>query len=165
MSTKQASFDIVSKLDEQEVKNALNQADREIKTRYDLKGSKCEIRFEPGALVLLADDELKLQAIDDILAQKLAKRSVPLEALSKGQVEPAAGGLVRRRIELQQGIPIEQAREIVKLVKHSKLKVQAQIQEDQVRVMGKNKDDLQAVIRLLKDAKLGIHMQFVNYRS
>jgi cyclic-di-GMP-binding protein len=165
MSSKQATFDIVSKIDEQEVKNAINQADREIKTRFDLKGTKSEIRLEPDAIVLLADDEIKLAAIDELLAQKLAKRSVPLEALEKGSIEPAAGGMVRMRIALQQGIPIEKAREMVKIVKNSKLKVQAQVQEDQVRVMGKNKDDLQAVMRLLKEAKLGVHMQFVNYRS
>ena len=165
MAANQASFDIVSKIDEQEVRNAINQAEREIKTRFDLKGSHCEIQLEPEALVLLAEDEIKLRAVDEILAQKLAKRGVPLEALSKGKLDPAAGGRVRLSIALQQGIPIEQAREIVKLVKGSKLEVQAQIQEDQVRVMGKNRDDLQAVMRLLKEAKLGIHMQFLNYRS
>jgi hypothetical protein len=165
MSKQQPSFDIVSKVDAQEVRNAVNQADREMKTRFDLKGSKCEIRIEEDGLVLLADDEIKLRAVDELLAQKLAKRSVPLEALSKGQVEPAAGGLARLRISMQQGIPIEKAREIVKLVKGSKLKVQAAIQEDQVRVTGKSKDDLQAVMKMLRESKLGIHMQFVNYRG
>jgi cyclic-di-GMP-binding protein len=162
--SKQASFDIVSKIDDQEVRNAVQQAEREIKTRFDLKGSRCEIRIEDDGLLLLADDDIKLQAIDELLAQKLAKRGVPLEALTKGKLEPVAGGQVRCRIALQQGIPIETAREIVKAVKSSKLKVQAQIQEDQVRVLGKSRDDLQAVMQILKDAKLGIHMQFVNYR-
>ena len=165
MAKQQASFDIVSKVDDQEVKNAVNQADREIKTRFDLKGSKCEIRIEEDALVLIADDDIKLSAIDELLAQKLAKRNVPLEALEKGEIEQAAGGLVRMRISLQQGIPIEKAREIVKIIKNSKLKVQAQIQDDQVRVLGKSRDDLQAVMMLLRESKLEIHMSFVNYRS
>jgi uncharacterized protein YajQ (UPF0234 family) len=165
MSKQQASFDIVSKVDEQEVKNAINQAEREIKTRFDLKGSKSEIVLEDEALLLSSDDDIKLQAIDEILAQKLAKRGVPLDALTKGKLEAAAGGQVRMRISLQQGIPIEKAREIVKIIKGSKLKVQAQIQDDQVRVLGKNRDDLQAVMKSLRDSNLGIHMSFVNYRS
>lgn len=165
MSSKFASFDVVSKIDDQEVKNAVNQADKELKTRYDLKGTKCEIKIEEAALLLSAEDEIKLEAIDEILSQKLAKRGVPLEGLKKNPPESSGGGGVRMKIELQQGIPMDQAKEMVKLIKNTKLKVQAQIQDDQLRVLGKDKDDLQAVMKLLREAKLGIHMQFVNYRS
>ena len=159
------SFDIACKLDMQEVANALNQATKEIHERYDLKGSRCQVTLEKTEIVVLADDDMKLKAVIDILQSKLHRRGVPLKALSYGKVEAAAGGALRQRIALQQGIPIEKAREIVKLIKETKLKVQAQIQEDQVRVFGKSRDDLQSVIAILRDKDLGIALQFLNYRS
>jgi hypothetical protein len=159
------SFDIACKLDMQEVANAINQTRKEIETRYDLKGSKCEVALEKTDLAVLAPDEMKLKAVLDILQGRLHRRGVPLKALSYGKVEQAAGGALRQKIALQQGIPIEKAREIVKLIKETKLRVQAAIQEDQVRVSGKNRDDLQAVIAMLRDKDLGIALQFINYRS
>lgn len=159
------SFDIVCKVDAQEVRNALDQARREIDTRYDLKGTKNEIALEESDIVLTAADEMKLKAVADILQSKLHRRGVPLKALTWGKVEEAAGGTRRQKVALQQGIPIEKAREIVRLVKDSKVKVQAQIQEDQVRVSGKNRDDLQKIIALLREKDLGIAVQFTNYRS
>ncbi len=163
----QNSFDIVSKVDLAEVKNAVNQAMKEIQQRYDLKGTGSEIRLldKESRLVTSSQDEFTLKAAETVLQQKLVRRSVSLRALTWGTVEPAAGGTVRREVEMQQGIPIEKAREIVKLVKRAKLKVQAAIQDDMVRISGKNRDDLQAVIALVKDADLGIDMQFTNYRS
>ena len=159
------SFDIVCKVDMQEVTNALDQTRREVDTRYDLKGSKNEIVLEKTDIVLTSADEMKLKAVVDIMQSKLHKRGVPLKALSYGKVEPAAGSTFRQRIGLQQGIPIDKAREIVRLIKDTKLKVQADIQEDQVRVSGKNKDDLQKVIALCREKDLGIPLQFVNYRG
>ncbi len=159
------SFDIACKIDMQEVANALDQARREIATRYDLKGAKNEITQEKTDITLLSADEMKLKAVVDILQSKLHKRGVPLKALTFGTVESAAGGAVRQKIELQQGIPTDKAREIVKLIKEMKLKVQASIQEDQVRVSGKNRDDLQTIIAMLRDKDLGIALQFVNYRG
>lgn len=159
------SFDIVCKIEMQEVTNALDQARREIETRYDLKGSKNEIVLEKTDIVLTAADDMKLKAVVDILQSKLHKRGVPLKALAYGKVEQAAGGALRQKIGLQQGIPIDKAREIVRLIKDTKLKVQAAIQEDQVRVSGKNRDDLQKIIALLRERDLGIALQFVNYRS
>jgi uncharacterized protein YajQ (UPF0234 family) len=159
------SFDIVCKVDMQEVTNALDQTRREVDTRYDLKGSKNEIVLEKTDIVLTSADEMKLKAVVDIIQSKLHKRGVPLKALTYGKVEPAAGSTFRQRIGLQQGIPIDKAREIVRLIKDTKLKVQAAIQEDQVRVSGKNKDDLQKIIALLREKELGIALQFVNYRG
>ena len=159
------TFDIVCKIDLQEVANAVHQAQKEIGQRYDLKQTRTEIVQDKEGLAVTTDDEYTLRQVLDVLQSKLHRRGVPLKALSYGKVEPAAGGAVRQRIGLQQGIPMEKAREIVKLVRETKLKVQAQIQGDQVRVSGKNRDDLQAVIRLLKDRDLGIEMQFTNYRS
>jgi len=159
------AFDIACKLDMQEVSNAVNQTIKEVQQRYDLKGTRCEVVLEPTAITLTVPDDMKLRAVTDILQSRLHRRGVPLKALSYGKVEAAAGGALRQRITLQQGIPIDKAREIVKLVKETKLKVQAQIQEDQVRVSGKNRDDLQAVIALLKEKDLGIAIQFVNYRT
>ena len=159
------SFDIACKLDMQEVSNAVNQTTKEIQQRYDLKGTMCEVVLEKTAITLTVADDMKLRAVTDILQSKLHRRGVPLKALSYGNVEPAAGGALRQRISLQQGIPIDKAREIVKLVKETKLKAQAQIQEDQVRVSGKNRDDLQAVIALLREKDLGIAIQFINYRT
>jgi uncharacterized protein YajQ (UPF0234 family) len=162
---KECSFDVASKVDLQEVDNAVHQTTREIAQRFDFKGSPASVTREEHALVLSAEDEFKLRQLSDILETKLVKRQVPLKALSRGTVEPAGGGRARQRIELQRGIPIEKAREIVKLVKGTKRKVQTQIQEDQVRVFGRDKDELQAVIQFLREQDLGIHMEFLNYRS
>ena len=159
------SFDIACKIDMQEVANAIDQARREIATRYDLKSAKNEITQEETDITLLSADEMKLKAVVDNLQSKLHKRGVPLKALTIGKVESAAGGAVRQKLELQQGIPTDKAREIVKLIKETKLKVQAAIQEDQVRVSGKKLDDLQAIMAMLRDKDLGIELQFVNYRS
>ncbi|HEU5322996.1 MAG TPA: YajQ family cyclic di-GMP-binding protein [Methylomirabilota bacterium] len=159
------SFDIVCKIDMQEVTNALDQTRREIETRYDLKGSRSEVTLDETDIVLACADDMKLKAVTDILQSRLHKRGVPLKGLSYGKVETGAGGVLRQRIGLQQGIPIDKAREIVRLVKDTKLKVQAAIQEDQVRVSGKNRDDLQRIIALLKERDLGIALQFTNYRG
>ncbi|OGK99580.1 MAG: YajQ family cyclic di-GMP-binding protein [Candidatus Rokubacteria bacterium RIFCSPHIGHO2_12_FULL_73_22] len=159
------SFDVACKIDMQEVTNALDQARREIETRYDLKGSKNELTLEKTDITVLAADDMKLKAVVDILQSRLHKRGVPLKALTYGSVEQAAGGALRQKISLQQGIPIEKAKEIVRLIKDTKLKVQAAIQEDQVRVSGKSRDDLQKVIALLKERDLGIALQFTNYRG
>ena len=163
--SKECSFDVASKVDLQEVDNAVNQTLREIGQRFDFKGSLITLTREQHALLLSAEDEFRLKQVLDILETKLVKRQVPLKALSRGKAEPAGGGRVRQRIELQQGIPIEKAREIVKLVKGTKRRVQTQIQEAQVRVFGRDRDELQAVIQFLREQDLGIHMQFLNYRS
>ncbi len=149
----------------QEVANAVNQATREIETRYDLKGSKNEIKQEKMDLLLTSGDEMKLKAVLDILQSKLHRRGVDLKALTIGDPESAAGGTVKQKITLQDGIPMEKAKEIVRLIKDSKIKVQAAIQEKQVRVSGKNRDDLQAAIALVKGKDLGVALQFTNYRS
>jgi cyclic-di-GMP-binding protein len=160
------SFDIVSKVDLQEVSNAIQQALKEIHTRYDLKNSKSDIQMdEKEALVLTSSDDFKLKAVNDVLQSKLVKRGVPLKAFTYGAVEPAAGSTVRQSITMQQGIPIEKAREIVKVIKNSKKKVQAAIQGDLVRVSGKDRDTLQEIIAMLKQSDFGIDMQFTNYRS
>src|SRR6202045_1873929 len=160
------SFDIVSKVDLQEVSNAIQNALKEIHTRFDLKDSKSDIQLEgKEALVLSSADEYKLKAVTDILQSKLVKRGVPIKPLSYGTEEPASGSSVRQKITMQQGIPIEKAREIVKVVKDSKKKVQASIQGDTVRVSGKDRDALQEIIALLKGHDFGIDMQFTNYRN
>ena len=159
------SFDIVCKVDMQEVNNALDQTRREVETRYDLKGSKNEIKLEKQDIIMLSSDEMKLKAVVDILQSKLHKRGVPLKALTYGDVEDAAGGAKRQKITLQQGIPIDKAKEIVRLIKDSKVKVQASINEDKVRVAGKNRDDLQKIIALVREKDLGIAVSFDNYRS
>lgn len=160
------TFDIVSKVDLQEVTNAVQNALKEIHTRFDLKNTKSDIQLEgKDALVLSSTDEYKLKAVNDILQGKLVKRGVPLKALTYGEVEPAAGSTVRQRITMQQGIPTEKAREIVKVIKDSKKKVQASIQGDLVRVSGKDRDTLQDIISLLRGKDFGIDMQFTNYRS
>ena len=161
----ECSFDIASKVDLQEVDNAVHQTTREISQRFDFKGSLAGVTREESALVVTGEDEFKLRQVLDILEGKLVKRQVPLKALTRGTVESAKGGHVRQRIEIQQGIPMEKAREIVKLIKGTKHKVQAQIQESQVRVFGRDKDELQAVIQFLRQQELGIHMQVMNYRS
>ncbi|OGW05664.1 MAG: YajQ family cyclic di-GMP-binding protein [Nitrospinae bacterium RIFCSPLOWO2_01_FULL_39_10] len=164
--SKESSFDIVSIVEIPEVINAINQAMMEIKQRFDFKGSKSDIKLEEKdkKIVLLSDDEHKLKSVIDILQTKLVKRGVSLKALKYDKVEPATGGTVRQVITLQQGIPVEKAKEIVKIIKDTKLKVQAQIQGEQVRVAGKSRDDLQGVIALLRGKDMGIDLQFVNYR-
>jgi cyclic-di-GMP-binding protein len=160
------SFDIVSKVDLQEVSNAIQNALKEIHTRFDLKDSKSDIQLEgKEALILTSADDYKLKAVTDILQSKLVKRGVPIKALVYGAVEPAAGSSVRQKVTMQQGIPIEKAREIVKVIKDSKKKVQASIQGDTVRVSGKDRDALQEIIALLKGRDFGIDMQFTNYRN
>ncbi|HEV8538072.1 MAG TPA: YajQ family cyclic di-GMP-binding protein [Bacteroidota bacterium] len=160
------SFDIVSKVDMQEVDNALNQARKEIIQRYDFKGSKTSIDLKQKEyeIVLISDDDFRMKAVVDILQNKFVKRSVPLKALSYGPVEPAAGGTVRQVIKLQNGIDKENAKLITKMIKDSRLRVQAQIMDDQVRVSGKSKDDLQSIIAMIRDADLKFAVQFVNYR-
>ena len=161
----QNSFDIVSQVEMAEVKNALDQTMKEVRQRFDFKGSRAEVRLEENDLVLTAEDETKLRNMNDILQQKLVRRGVLLKALSYGRVEPAAGGTVRQHAAIQQGIPTEKAREVVKFIKETKLKVQAAIQGDTVRVTGRDRDTLQDVIAQLKSKDFGINMQFTNYRS
>ena len=159
------SFDVACKIDMQEVTNAIDQARRDITTRYDLKGAKNEIEIEKMDITISSTDDMKVKAVLDILQSKLHRRGIDLKALTINDPEPAGGGLVRQKITLQDGVPMEKAKEIVRLIKDSKLKVQASIQEKQVRVTGKNRDDLQAVIALLKGKDLDIALQFTNYRS
>jgi uncharacterized protein YajQ (UPF0234 family) len=160
------SFDIVSKVDLQEVSNAMQNALKEVHTRFDLKDSKSNIVLEgTEAIVLTSADEFKLKAVNDVFQAKLVKRGVALKALQYGPLEPAAGSTMRQRITLQQGIPVEKAREIVKKIKDSKKKVQASIQGDAVRVSSKDRDTLQQIIALIKGSDFGIDMQFTNYRT
>src|SRR5919107_2918463 len=162
----QNSFDIVSKVELAEVKNALDQTMKEVKQRFDFKGSRAEVRLEgEEELILSAEDDTKLRNMNDILQQKLVRRGVPLKALSYGRVEPAAGGTVRQRAAIQQGIPTDKAKEIVKFLKDTKVKVQAAIQGDVVRVTGRDRDTLQDVIAKLKEKDFNINMQFTNYRT
>jgi len=159
------SFDIVSKVDEQEVDNAVNQAIKEMSQRYDFKGSKSEIKWEKKEEVTItADDDYKLKAVIDILQTKLAKRGVSLKSLEYGKVEDASGGLKRQVIKILQGIPQDKAKEISKFIKELKLKVEAQIQGDQLRISGKKIDDLQEAIRSLREKDFKIALQFVNMR-
>jgi hypothetical protein len=160
----ESSFDVVSKVDLQEVKNAIGQAMKELETRYDLKGTHSKVELQGEELLLTSADEYKMKAVRDVLETRLVKRNVPLKALTFGEIERALGQTARQKVSLQKGIPTEQAREIVKIVKGTKLKVQASIQGEQVRVSGKNRDDLQTVIQALKASDLGIDMQFTNYR-
>ena len=159
------SFDIVSKIDMQEVDNAVNQTIKEIIQRYDFKGSKSEMTLETEWIKVLTEDDFRLKAIVDILQSKFLKRGLSLKSLQYGKVETASGSMVRQVITIQQGISKEKGKEIVAAIKESKLKVQAQIQDEQVRVTGKNIDDLQGVIQMLKGKDLGVEMQFVNMRS
>ena len=159
-----SSFDVVSTVDLQEVKNAIGQAMKEITTRFDLKGTNSNIELVGEELILTSGDDSKMKAVRDVLEGRLVKRNVPLKALTFGDVEKALGGTARQTVTMQKGIPTEKAREIVKIIKGSKLKVQAAIQADQVRVSGKSKDDLQTVMQILKSTDLGIDMQFTNRR-
>ena len=160
------TFDIVSKIDLQEVSNAIQQAMKEITTRFDLKDSKSSIALEgKDAIILHSADEYKLKAINDILQAKLVKRGISLKGLTYGSIESALGATAKQKVTLQQGIPMEKAKAIVQLVKNSKKKVQASIQGDLVRVSGKDRDSLQEIIALLRQQDFGIDMQFTNYRS
>jgi cyclic-di-GMP-binding protein len=160
------TFDIVSKVDLAEVANAIQQALKEIHQRYDLKDSHSNIEMEgKDAIILTSADDYKLKAVNDVFQGKLVKRGVPLKGLAYGKIEPAASSTVRQKITLQQGVPIEKAKEIVKFIKDSKKKVQASIQGDFVRVSGKDRDSLQDIIAALRNQDFGIDMQFTNYRS
>ena len=161
----QNSFDIVSEVDRAEMTNAINQTVKEVRQRFDFKGSSATVALDADDLVLTAEDDTKLRNMNDIFQQKLVRRGVPLKALSYGDVEPAAGGTVRQRVKIQQGIPQDKAKEVVKFIKDSKAKVQASIQGDVVRVSGKDRDTLQDIITKLKAKDFGIHMQFSNYRT
>ncbi|MEO3945030.1 YajQ family cyclic di-GMP-binding protein [Gorillibacterium sp. CAU 1737] len=158
------SFDVVSKIDMPELNNAMNQASREIETRFDFKGSKSEITLDKEEIIILSDDEFKLQNVLDILIGKMAKRGISLKNLDYGKVEPASGAMVRQRIKIRQGIDQEIAKKINIMVRDSKKKVTSQIQGDQIRVSGKSRDDLQAIMQLLKQADLPVELQFVNFR-
>ncbi|MEJ2696372.1 MAG: YajQ family cyclic di-GMP-binding protein [Candidatus Sulfobium sp.] len=160
------SFDIVSKVDLQEVLNAVQQAMKEIQQRFDFRGSKSNIELnrDKHEITLVSDDEGKLKSVIDILQTKLVKRGISLKALNYGKTEQASGGTVRQIVTLQQGIPVEKAKEIVKLIKDAKMKVQGEIQKDQVRVRAKKIDDLQAVMKAIKEKDFGIHIDFINYR-
>ncbi|HEY5610529.1 MAG TPA: YajQ family cyclic di-GMP-binding protein [Thermoanaerobaculia bacterium] len=161
------SFDVVSKLDMQEVANAIQQAKKEIETRFDFKGSKSdiELREKDSEIVLTSDDEVKLKSVKDVLETRLVKRKVHLKSLDYQKLEPATMGTVRQHVRLIQGLDSEKAKAIVKAIKETKIKVQASIQSDQVRVVGKNRDDLQKVIQLLREGDFGVPLQFVNYRG
>jgi len=159
------SFDVVSQVDMQEVANALQQTRKEVQQRYDFKGSKTEIEQEKNVLKITSDDDFRVKAVVDVLQSKLIKRGVNLKSLEYGKIEPAGGGLARQAITIHQGLDTDAAREIVKLIKDAKLKVQAQVQDDQVRVTGKQRDDLQGVIQTLRAADFRRPLQFVNMRD
>jgi uncharacterized protein YajQ (UPF0234 family) len=166
MASKSCSFDIVSIINLEEVQNAVNQSMAEIRQRYDFKGSKSEITLEKkeNKVVILADDEVKLKSVIDILQGKLVKRKISLKALDYGKVEPASGDSVRQSIVIQQGISQDKGKEVAKAIKGMGIKVQSQIMDEQLRVTGKNRDDLQTVIANLKEKDFGIAMDFTNYR-
>ena len=164
----QVSFDVTSSVDLQEVDNAVNQARKEISQRYDLKGSKCAIDFKraENLLELVADDNMKMTAVWDILQARLIRRGVPVKNMKASEIEPMAGSMVKRTVTLQQGIPSDNAKDIIKFLKDQKLKkVQAAIQGDQLRVTSPSKDELQTAIRLLKSQDFGVELQFGNYRE
>jgi uncharacterized protein YajQ (UPF0234 family) len=161
---KDASFDVVSETDMQEVHNAVTQAQKELETRFDFKGSQAKIDFVGDQIQVVADDEYRLQAVVDVLQTKLLRRNVSLKNIEYGKVEPAAKQTVRQLLTIRQGLDTDVAKTIVRVIKDSKLKVQASIQGDQVRVVGKSRDDLQAVIHLLKEQDLPAELQFTNYR-
>ncbi|EIT83677.1 putative nucleotide-binding protein [Fictibacillus macauensis ZFHKF-1] len=163
---KESSFDIVSKIELSEVDNAIQIAMKEVKNRYDFKGSKSDITLDKGSeeLVLLSDDEYKLEQLKDVLLSKLIKREVPIKNIDYGKVENASGGTVRQRAKLRQGIDKDNAKIINTLIKNSGIKVKSQVQDDQVRVTGKSRDDLQQIITAVREAKLSVDVQFINYR-
>ena len=162
---KEPSFDVVSQVDMQEVSNALNQTTKEISQRYDFKGSKSEVIKDDDGIKITTEDEMRLNAIVDILKSKFIKRGVSIKNLEYGKIEDAAGGMVRQKIKIKQGIDSDVAKKITKDIKETKLKVQAQIQDDQVRVSGKKIDDLQSVIAFLKEKDYGLDLQYINFRS
>lgn len=162
---KEPSFDVVSEVDMQEVNNAVNQTVKEITQRFDFKGSKSVVEIEGGSIKVVTEDDTRLRNIVDILQSKFIKRGVAIKNLEYGKVEPAAGGMVRQMIKIKQGIEADVAKKIMKDIKTLKVKVQAQLQEDQVRVSGKKIDDLQAVIAFLKEQDYGVALQFSNFRS
>lgn len=159
------SFDVVSEVDLQEVDNAVNQAEKEIKTRYDFKGSKCSLTREEAVITIIADDEYKLEQVLDVLQGKLVRRKVDPGVISLGDIEPASGALVRQTVTIRQGVDTELAKKMVKMIKGEKLKVQAAIQGEKVRVTGKKRDDLQNVMASIKEAKYGLPLQFINFRD
>ena len=161
---KENSFDIVSKTDYAEVTNALNQTSKELSQRFDFKGSKAAVELSDKDLILTAEDDMRLRNMNDILQSKLVKRGVSIKALDYQKVEPAAGGTVRQAVKIQQGIPTDKAKEVVKFIKDGKYKVQASIQGETVRVTSKDRDTLQQVIAALKSKDFGIDMTFDNYR-
>lgn len=163
--SKENSFDIVSEVKMQEVKNAVDQAARELRTRFDFKGSRSEISFDGQQITIIGDDQFKLKNVIDILESKMVRRGINLKALRYRKVEPAARDTLRQKVDLIQGVDKEKAKIITKLLKDSKLKVQACIQGDQVRISGKNRDDLQKIIKIIKDYEFDIPLQFVNYRT
>jgi len=162
--SKENSFDIVSKVDLSEVTNAIHTALKEIENRFDFKGSKSSISLEKEEIVLVSDDEFKLGQVKDILIGKLVKRDVPIKNLDYGKIEPAAGGTVRQRVKLVQGIDKENAKRITAIIKDAGLKVKTQIQDDQLRVTGKSRDELQMIIAAIRKADLPLDVQFINYR-
>ncbi len=162
--SKEASFDIVSKVDLPEVSNAINIALKEIKTRYDFKGSKSDISLEKEELVLVSDDDYKLEQLKDVLVTKLIKRGVATKNIQYGKIENASGGTVRQKASLVQGIDKDNAKKINTIIKNSGLKVKSQIQDDQIRVSAKSRDDLQQIIAAIREADLPIDVQFLNYR-
>ena len=162
---KENSFDVVSQVDMQEVNNAVDQAIRELRTRFDFKGSRSEISYDGETILLVGDDEFKLRNIIDILETKMVKRGVDLKSMLYGKIEPAAKDTVRQRVTFVQGLDKDYVKVITKLVKESKIKVQATIQGDQVRISGKNRDDLQLIMQTIKDHEFDIPIQFVNYRT
>jgi uncharacterized protein YajQ (UPF0234 family) len=161
---KENSFDIVSKTDFAEVQNAINQTRKELSQRFDFKGSKALVSLHNNELIISAEDNTRLRNLNDVLQSKLVKRGVSLKALTYGPLEPAAGGTVRQIVSIQQGIPTDKAKEVVKFIKNTKKKVQAAIQGESVRVSGKSRDDLQEIMAELKKKDFDIDMQFDNYR-
>ena len=159
------SFDIVSEVDLQEVDNAVNQVEKEIATRYDFKGSKSRVERDGAVITLTADDPYRMEQVADVLKEKMVRRKIDVRSLSFGEVEPAAGSLVRQVVTVRQGVETELAKKIVKLIKESKIKVQASIQGDQVRVTGKKRDDLQAAMAGVKAAPFDLPLQFINFRD
>jgi cyclic-di-GMP-binding protein len=162
--SKESSFDIVSNVDFSEVTNAITLAMKEIQTRYDFKGSKSDIKLEKEELVLISDDDYKMEQVKDVLFGKLIKRGVPVKNLDYGKLENASGGTVRQRAKLVQGIDKDNAKKINTIIKNSGVKVKSQVQDDQIRVTGKNRDDLQKIISAIREADLTVDVQFVNYR-
>jgi len=159
------SFDVVSQIDMQEVENAINQARKEIGTRYDFRGSKSRIDWDKEKINIVADDDFKMRQLVDMLKEKAVRRGIDARALDVGKAEEGLGGLMKCEIKLKQGVPTETARQIVKAIKDSKTKVQAQIQEDQVRVSGKKRDDLQEAIAALRGKEFGMPLQYNNFRD